>query len=217
MTDRLVIFDLDGTLSHTNVSFAFSKFLYKQKFLSLAKMLTLVGIYAAHTCGICSVEYVHRFGFRTILKGKRIIQVKQLIDLFLQQSLSTLFRPYMLECLQKAKQQKAQIWLLSSSPDCIVEPIAAYLGIPVTLATTYHIRDDMYEALAVIATGNTKRTFLDAYLAQKPIHSLAYSDSIHDLPLLERVDTPIAICPDRKLKTIALQRSWQVWEGNMKS
>lgn len=214
MTPRLVIFDLDGTLSHTNVSFAFSRFLHKQKFLSFAKMLTLVGIYAAHTLGLCTVEFVHRFGFKTILKGQSTAHIKQLIDQFLQQSLPILFRPYMLECLQKAKQEKAKLWLLSSSPDCIVEPIAAYLGIAVTHATTYHIRDDMYEALAVIATGNTKRAFLDAYLAHNPIESLAYSDSIHDLPLLERVDTPIAICPEGKLKKIALRRGWQVWDEN---
>lgn len=177
-------------------------------------MLTLVGIYAAHTLGLCSIEYVHRFGFQAVLKGKSVANIKQLIDQFLQQSLASLFRPYMLECLQKAKQEKAQVWLLSSSPDCIVEPIGAYLGISTTYATQYHIRDNIYEALALIVTGNAKRAFLDAYLAQNPIQTLAYSDSIHDLSLLERVNTPIAICPDRKLKKIALRRGWQVWDEN---
>lgn len=210
MTARLVIFDLDGTLSHTNVSFAFTKFLYKNNLLSLAKMLTLVGIYAAHTCGLCSVEFVHSFAFQTLLKGKSVTHTKQLIDQFLQQSLPTLFRLYSLECLQKAKQENAKIWLLSSSPDCIVEPIAAYLGIATTHATTYCTCGDLYTELGFIATGTTKRAFLEAYLAHNPIKSLAYSDSIHDLPLLERVDTPIAICPDRKLKKIAKQCGWQI-------
>jgi len=54
----------------------------------------------------------------------------------------------MLECLEQAKQEGQQVWLLSSSPDCIVEPIAAYLGIPITHATTYNIQDGIYKAIA---------------------------------------------------------------------
>jgi HAD superfamily hydrolase (TIGR01490 family) len=40
-----------------------------------------------------------------------------------------------------------------------------------------------------------------------------YSDSITDLPLLERVKTPIVVNPDRRLRRIALRRGWeiQVW------
>lgn len=176
-------------------------------------MLTFVGIYAAHTCGLCSIEFVHNFAFCTILKGKSQRTIKSHIDLFLKQALPTLFRPYMIECLEKAKLAGQQVWLLSSSPDCIVEPIAAHLGIPTIHATTYDIQDGIYRAIASIATGSTKRAFLDAYLAHTSICSLAYSDSIHDLPLLDRVDTPIAICPDRKLKKIANVRGWQVWEA----
>ena len=36
----------------------------------------------------------------------------------------------------------------------------------------------------------------------------AYSDSIHDLPLLEFSDKPHAINPDKKLNSIALERDW---------
>ena len=36
----------------------------------------------------------------------------------------------------------------------------------------------------------------------------AYSDSIHDLPLLEFSDKPHAISPDKKLNLIALERDW---------
>lgn len=208
----LVIFDLDGTLSHTNVSFAFTRFLHKNKILSLARMLTIVGIYAAHTCGICSIEFVHNYAFKAILKGKSVVDIQQQIDGFLHQSLPTLFRPHMLECLTKAKLDNAQIWLLSSSPDCVVEPIAAFLGIPTTFATSYVVQDGKYAALASIVTGKTKRACLDSFLVRGPIKSLAYSDSIHDLPLLEGVDTPIAICPDRALRKIAAKRNWQIWD-----
>ena len=38
----------------------------------------------------------------------------------------------------------------------------------------------------------------------------AYSDSIHDLPLLEFSDMPSAVSPDNKLRKIAEERNWLV-------
>ena len=37
-----------------------------------------------------------------------------------------------------------------------------------------------------------------------------YSDSITDLPLLERVRTPVAINPDARLRRIAKKRGWRI-------
>ena len=40
--------------------------------------------------------------------------------------------------------------------------------------------------------------------------SYFYSDSINDLPLLELVNKPIAVNPDRKLKSMAKKRNWHI-------
>ena len=40
--------------------------------------------------------------------------------------------------------------------------------------------------------------------------SYFYSDSHNDLPLLEQVDTPIAVDPDDKLAEVARQRDWKI-------
>lgn len=56
--------------------------------------------------------------------------------------------------------------------------------------------------------GRTER-FLEAY--EIPLaRATFYSDSITDLPLLERVGTPIVVCPDRRLRRVARRRSWPV-------
>jgi len=44
------------------------------------------------------------------------------------------------------------------------------------------------------------------------VTSYAYADSLSDLPLLEAVDTPVAVAPDRHLRKIAEQRDWPVLE-----
>ncbi len=41
-------------------------------------------------------------------------------------------------------------------------------------------------------------------------HSILYSDSFNDLPLLEAVDEAIAVGPDATLRGVAEQRGWQI-------
>jgi HAD superfamily hydrolase (TIGR01490 family) len=42
------------------------------------------------------------------------------------------------------------------------------------------------------------------------LKSTFYSDSMNDLPLLERVTHPVATNPDERLRAIAVQRQWQI-------
>ena len=66
-----------------------------------------------------------------------------------------------------------------------------------------------------------------AHMADEPAHSIPammaahgldwsraditfYSDSANDLPLLERVDRPIATNPDPRLRAVAQERGWRI-------
>jgi len=44
------------------------------------------------------------------------------------------------------------------------------------------------------------------------IRSTFYSDSINDLPLLEKVNHPVATNPDARLRAVAQQRGWPILE-----
>jgi phosphoserine phosphatase len=44
------------------------------------------------------------------------------------------------------------------------------------------------------------------------VHSTFYSDSINDLPLLEKVNVPVATNPDERLRAVALERGWRILE-----
>jgi phosphoserine phosphatase len=48
------------------------------------------------------------------------------------------------------------------------------------------------------------------------LRSYAYADSISDLPMLEAVGRPVAVNPDRRLRSAAEERGWQVrdWDRN---
>jgi len=42
------------------------------------------------------------------------------------------------------------------------------------------------------------------------VHTTFYSDSINDVPLLEKADVPIATNPDARLRALAQQRQWRI-------
>ena len=42
------------------------------------------------------------------------------------------------------------------------------------------------------------------------VETTFYSDSMNDLPLLERVEHPVATNPDPRLRTVALERGWRI-------
>jgi phosphoserine phosphatase len=42
------------------------------------------------------------------------------------------------------------------------------------------------------------------------VHSTFYSDSINDVPLLEKADLAVATNPDERLRLLANQRQWRI-------
>ena len=47
-------------------------------------------------------------------------------------------------------------------------------------------------------------------LSWDTVHTTFYSDSINDLPLLEKADVPVATNPDAPLSAIARERGWRI-------
>lgn len=213
---RLVIFDLDKTLSKVNVSFAFGKYLYQSKALSSFSMIFLVACYCFHRVGLLPVSLLHTLAFERIFFKKRASDMEQKIEKFLEDNQKRLFRPWLMQCLEQCKQEEKLVWIQSSSPDCLVERIAKLLGVTTWYASRYQVADDgTYASVALVMDGQTKRKILDEFLQKNLISRndvTAYSDSMLDLPLLEGVGTVVAVNPEKRLKKIALLRNWQIWE-----
>ena len=56
---------------------------------------------------------------------------------------------------------------------------------------------------------------MDAWLAQRglswdEVESTFYGDSMNDVPLLERVNHPVATNPEPRLRALAQERGWRV-------
>jgi len=119
------------------------------------------------------------------------------------------------DLLEHHRSQNDTLLIVSATNLFITEPIAELLGIPHILSTEPEIVDRRYTGryLGVPTYKEGKVVALNAWLEDSD-HSLDdsyfYSDSINDLPLLEKVSTPVAVNPDDALTGIARERGWQI-------
>ncbi len=110
-----------------------------------------------------------------------------------------------------------KVFLVSASPEEIVEPMAAFLGVDGQIATRPRVDSDgTYTGeMAFYAYGPYKAAAMTEVAAREGIdlaRSYAYSDSYTDLPMLEAVGHPVAVNPDRVLARVARERGWEILE-----
>jgi HAD superfamily hydrolase (TIGR01490 family) len=99
----------------------------------------------------------------------------------------------------------------------ITAPIARHFGIEHLLATDIEERDGAFtgrpRGTPTFREGKIRR--VEEWLAEQgrslgDYESWFYSDSLNDLPLLERVTHPVAVDPDPTLRATALARGWDI-------
>ena len=107
------------------------------------------------------------------------------------------------------------LMIITATNRFVTDPIAGELGVEHLLATNPEMLDGRYtgqvSGIPCFKEGKVKR--LDAWLANTH-HSMEgswfYSDSLNDIPLLERVDNPVAVDPDDTLAQHAEMKGWPI-------
>ena len=111
--------------------------------------------------------------------------------------------------------------VVSASPIELVARIAQALGLEGAVATTSELVNGRYTGQLVgeFCYGPGKVVEIEKLAAERGYdldRCTAYSDSVSDLPMLERVGTAVAVNPDRELRRIARHRGWRIVEVGRK-
>lgn len=108
-----------------------------------------------------------------------------------------------------------RVVIITATNRFITGPIAARLGVDTLLATECGMENGRYTGRSVdvpcFQEGKVVR--LERWLSENEVSlegSWFYSDSRNDLPLLSRVDNPVAVDPDPILRAEAEARGWPV-------
>lgn len=106
--------------------------------------------------------------------------------------------------------------IVSGSTQYAVGPMAAHLDIPGQYVCTHlESRDGHLTGNVVppVCYGPGKVVWAERFAAEHDVDlsaSYFYTDSITDLPLLERVAHPVAVNPDPRLRRLAQKRGWPI-------
>jgi HAD superfamily hydrolase (TIGR01490 family) len=124
--------------------------------------------------------------------------------------------------LVRAHHERGDLVVLTTATNrYITELTAAELGIEYLIATECEIADGIFtgHTSGVLNMREGKVTRLHAWLAARgqrldDFSTVAYSDSINDLPLLQTVRRAVVVDPDASLRAWATTCDWDILEFN---
>ena len=202
-------FDLDHTVLGGNSSAHFVWYLYKRNYLSLATLLKISGYYSLYTVGCISCSELYERTSTLFFLGQPIELFKREVEAFLNGYWRRMLDLVGFDLFTRARLEGDQVVILSSSPQFLVEAFSKRLDADACYGTQYDVdTDGIVCAITTIMDGKCKAAQVQKLA--RGSSSFAYSDSHHDIPFLEAVDTPVAVNPNRKLTAIARRRGWMV-------
>lgn len=141
-------------------------------------------------------------------------KVRAVVTEVLEEVISPLIYAEALELMHDHRAAGRLICIVSSSPEEIVAPLAHMLRVDRWIATRPTIEDGKYTGgLDFYAYGPHKAEAMKSLAEELGLDldaSFAYSDSVTDLPMLERVGNPVVVNPDKDLRRIAEERGWKI-------
>jgi HAD superfamily hydrolase (TIGR01490 family) len=206
-------FDLDKTVISKSSSLALSKPFYKAGLVTRSQLLK--GAYAQLVYLMIGADEKRmeraKDGMLALTKGWNEDEVEAVVSEALERVVDPYIYQEAIDLIALHMALGRKVYIVSSSPEGVVRPLAQRLGVDDVIATRAEVVDGKF-------TGNLE---FYAYREQKAEAirklegidlegSYAYSDSVTDLPMLEAVGNPVAVNPDRELRKIAQQREWKI-------
>ena len=212
---RLALFDLDNTLLGGDSDHAWGDYLCERGILDAATYKTRNDeFYQDYLAGTLDLTAYLNFTLE-ILGRTDMAQLDEWHRDFMRDCIEPIMLPKALELIAKHREAGDKLVVITATNRFVTAPIVEKLGIDTLLATECEIVDGRYTGRTtdVPCFREGKVTRLNRWLEENQLSlddSYFYSDSLNDLPLLEKVANPVAVDPDPKLRAEAESRGWPV-------
>lgn len=211
---RAAIFDMDRTLVRTNTGLRYVRWRVRQKKLSLYHLAHALLWSALYALGAVPIRAVSRLAASTLVgEDERPFALE--CEAWVRASVVPLVTTAARAELERMRAEGYVLAVLSGSSIYTVEPLARSLGIPHALATRLAVEGGRFtgDVLSPLAFGEGKVELAERWAEEQGVDltaSVFYSDSISDLPMLERVGEARVVNPDLRLRWAAFRRKWRV-------
>lgn len=213
MTQKLVLFDLDGTLtSGYSAEHELFKYLLKNHYL---------GIQQLWNSFFFIIKWIWVYGWKTFilnkayLSGLNVENIQSLGHHLVENDLLSKIRKDVRQKLLIHQQANDIIVLLTGTYDFMGKAFAQYLGIQKVEATECQTDQGRFSAKPPLQHPfHSNKLEIAKKLSQHygiPLENcVAYGNSRNDIPLLSAVGHPVAVYPHRKLLKLALKNKWEI-------
>lgn len=212
---KLIVFDLDGTLVKGQSQRLFLAYLHRLGIIGQAPLARLYAWFALRKMGIATnPEGIMNYGFSLFANWRADI-IEVLVKDFFQEKLQEAIYQDARSLVATHNPENCELMLVSNAFDGIVKHAAVHLGIGTAIGTRLELNGRRFTGRirGVPVFGANKAEIVRAYAEANGFSlsgSWAYGDSYSDLPVLEMVENPVAVNPDRKLCREARRREWPI-------
>ena len=215
---RLTLFDLDHTLLPIDSDYEWGEFTTRIGWNDPTEFSRRNAEFFAHyQAGTLDVHDYVRFAIDAVRqRGEQAATAAH--AQFMREVVQPAIRPQALALLRQHQDAGDSVLIITATNEFVTRPIAQALGVQELLATELERGPDGWFTGEIrgepnMREGKVRR--MQQWLAQRQwdwsdVESTFYSDSTNDIPLLEKVDTPVATNPDERLRALAAQRGWRI-------
>ena len=221
MTTKLALFDLDHTLIPIDSDYEWGVFTTTLGWNDADEFTRRNEVfYAQYKAGTLDIhEYISFATLAIQNQGatKSIAAHAHYMSTIVQKAIKN----QALTLVQRHQSAGDLVVIVTATNEFVVGPISQAFGVPELIAIKL-ARDPVsgwyngkIEGTPSFREGKVTRVeqwLTERGLSWDTVQATFYSDSINDLPLLEKVAHPVATNPDERLRAIAQERGWRILE-----
>jgi HAD superfamily hydrolase (TIGR01490 family) len=215
---RVALFDLDHTLLPIDSDYSWGEFTQQIGWTDPVEFKRRNDeFYAHYIAGTLDVHDYVRFAVEA-LRERGPEAYRDAHARFMRDWVEPALRGIALDLVRSHRERGDLVAIVTATNELVTRPIAAAFGVAELIAVELE-RDAAGwitgEIAGIPSMREGKVLRVGHWLAARgldwlDVETTFYSDSTNDLPLLERVDHPVATNPDPRLRTIALERGWRI-------
>ncbi|MDP3230462.1 MAG: HAD family hydrolase [Acidovorax sp.] len=215
---RLALFDLDHTLLPLDSDYEWGEFTIRIGWNDPVEFARRNdAFYADYQAGTLDVHDYVRFATEAVrARGPEAAAAAH--QQFMRDVITPAIKPQALSLIRQHQAAGDEVLIVTATNEFVTTPIAQALGVPQLLSVQL-ARDASgwysgeIDGIPTMREGKVRRMeqwLAERQLAWSDVESTFYSDSMNDVPLLEKVNHPVATNPDARLRTLAQQRGWRI-------
>ncbi|CAN7276686.1 HAD-IB family hydrolase [Acidovorax sp. LjRoot129] len=218
---RLALFDLDHTLLPLDSDYEWGEFTIRIGWNDPVEFARRNDeFYAHYQAGTLNVHDYVRFATEAVRQRGPEASAAAHAQ-FMREVIGPAIQPQALKLVREHQEAGDTVLIVTATNEFVTRPIAKALGVEdAALLAVQLVRDPLtgwytgeIDGVPTMREGKVRR--MEAWLAERgltwsDVDSTFYSDSMNDVPLLDKVTHAVATNPDPRLRALAQERGWRI-------